>query len=30
MPFNIKSMEDNNDISKLKKEKLGVYFNETA
>ena len=30
MPFNIKSMEDDNDIYKLKKENSDGYFNETA
>ena len=27
MPFNINSMEDDNDIIKLKKNKSGGYFN---
>ena len=30
MPFSIKSMEDDNDIYKLKKEKSAGYLNETA
>ena len=30
MPFSIKSMEDDNDIYKLKKEKSDGYLNETA
>ena len=30
MPFSIKSMEDDNDIYKLKQEKSDGYLNETA
>ena len=30
MPFSIKSMEDDNDIYKLKIEKSDRYFNKTA